>query len=251
MYLEKQKLNRNLTISEIVNKDYRTADVFKKHGMEYCCGGNMPFFEACSLKGIDEKLISHELEIAMADTNTSNTINFSLWDTDFLIDYIVMVHHQYLKTALPQVKYYVDEFVANHQNKFSYLPELKETIDQLAKTFAPHMQQEEEVIFPYIRQLHHAFSSKEPYVRLLVRTMRKPIDVIMESEHHSTSQTLLRLSELTGDYTPPPNACTSHKVTFAKLNEVANDLSRHVHLEMNILFPRAIAMEKELLHEKQ
>ncbi|OPZ17070.1 MAG: Iron-sulfur cluster repair protein YtfE [Bacteroidetes bacterium ADurb.BinA245] len=251
MYLEKQKLNRNLTISEIVNKDYRTADVFKKHGIEYCCGGSLPFFEACSLKGIDEKLISHELEIAMADTNTSNTINFSLWDTDFLIDYIVMVHHQYLKTALPQVKYYVDEFVANHQNKFSYLPELKETIDQLAKTFAPHMQQEEEVIFPYIRQLHHAFSSKEPYVRLLVRTMRKPIDVIMESEHHSTSQTLLRLSELTGDYTPPPNACTSHKVTFAKLNEVANDLSRHVYLEMDILFPRAIAMEKELLHEKQ
>jgi len=73
----------------------------------------------------------------------------------------------------------------------------------------------------------------------------------MESEHHSTSQTLLRLSELTGDYTPPPNACTSHKVTFAKLNEVANDLSRHVHLEMNILFPRAIAMEKELLHEQE
>lgn len=67
MYLEKQKLNRNLTISEIVNKDYRTADVFKKHGIEYCCGGNMPFFEACSLKGIDEKLISHELEIAMAE----------------------------------------------------------------------------------------------------------------------------------------------------------------------------------------
>jgi regulator of cell morphogenesis and NO signaling len=147
MYLEKQKLNRNLTISEIVNKDYRTADVFKKHGMEYCCGGNMPFFEACSLKGIDEKLIFHELEIAMADINTSNTINFSLWDTDFLIDYIVIVHHQYLKTALPLVKYYVDEFVANHQNKFSYLPDLKETIDQLAKTFVPTCSRKKKLFF--------------------------------------------------------------------------------------------------------
>ncbi|HUM97801.1 MAG TPA: DUF542 domain-containing protein [Chitinophagaceae bacterium] len=249
MIFNKKKLDRNLTISEIVNDDYRSADVFKKHGIEYCCGGNRSLSEACNIKGIDEKLIIHELEVAMEDTNTSNTVNFSVWDTDFLIDYIVMVHHQYLRNALPRVKEYVEDFVASHQKNFSYLPELKEIIDQLTKTFIPHMLQEEDVIFPYIRQLHHAFSSKEPYVRLLVRTMRKPVDVIMESEHHSTSLILQRLKELTGDYTPPLNACTSHKVTFAKLKEVANDLSRHVHLEMDILFPRAIAMEKELMNE--
>lgn len=247
MSLIKQKINRKDTVSGIVNSDYRTADIFVKYGIEYCCGGNFPLYEACALKGVDEKLLIHALENATLSSNTSNTLNFTEWDTDFLIDYIVLVHHQYLRKALPLVKDYVDKFTESHLSRFSYLKDLQETVHQLVKIFIPHMQQEEDVIFPYIRQLHHAFNSKEPYASLLVRTLRKPVDVVMESEHDTTHHMIHLLRELTDNYSAPANACTSHKVTFAKLNEVDSDLSRHVYLEMDILFPRAIAMERELL----
>jgi regulator of cell morphogenesis and NO signaling len=111
----------------------------------------------------------------------------------------------------------------------------------------PHLQQEEEIIFPYIRQLTHAFQSSESYASLLVRTMRKPIEGLMNHEHKLVGGALHKMRALTGDYTPPVNACTNHKVIFSMLKELDNDLAQHIHLENNILFPRAIEMEKILL----
>jgi len=111
------------------------------------------------------------------------------------------------------------------------------------------MKQEEEIFFPYIKQIFYAYKNKESYARLLIRTLRKPLEEVMLKEHETTGANLHRLRTITNNYTPPENACLSHKVTFSKLKELDNDLVQHIHLESNILFPKAIAMEQELLKE--
>jgi regulator of cell morphogenesis and NO signaling len=250
MFLQKVELDRNAKVADIVNSDYRTADVFRKYGIEYCCGGKYPLHIACKSNGVNEETVLKELEEAMREMNTSHTLNFAEWHIDFLTDYIVNVHHHYLRNALPRVQDYVDRFAQGHRNKFVYLDELQESVRQMGRNFIPHLKHEEEIIFPYIRQIGHAYYNKEPYASLLVRTLRKPVEEIMESEHLSTATALNRMRELTSNYTAPENACLSHKVTFAKLREVDNDLTQHIHLENDILFPRAIAMEKELLEHR-
>jgi regulator of cell morphogenesis and NO signaling len=151
---------------------------------------------------------------------------------------------------LPQLQDYVDRFADGHRKKYNYLDELQQSVIQLNRMFLPHMVQEEEIIFPYIRQIGHAYYSRESYASLLVRTLRKPVEEIMAHEHETTGRIMHRMREITNNYTPPENACLSHKVTFLKLKEVDNDFSQHLHLENNILFPKAIAMEKELLLHK-
>ena len=101
MFLQSVKINSKSLVAEIVSNDYRTADVFRRHGIEYCCGGKMPLFMACDLKGVDENMLMKELQEAVRETNTSNTLNFNDWPVDFLTDYITNVHHYYLRKALP------------------------------------------------------------------------------------------------------------------------------------------------------
>lgn len=248
--LHRTKIDKSESVTSIVNNDYRTADVFRKYNIEYCCGGKYPLHIACEINGVDEEQLIQELEEATSEINTSNTLDFNSWPIDFLTDYIVNIHHHYLRIALPRLLDYVGRFADGHRKKYTYLDELQNIVTLLNRTFIPHLEQEEQIIFPYIRQISHAYYSREPYASLLVRTLRKPIEDIMEHEHNITGKLIHRLRELTNDYTPPEPACISHKVTFYKLREVDNDITRHLHLENNILFPKAIRMEKELLQLK-
>lgn len=251
MQAYRSKIDRNASVAAIVSEDYRAADVFRKYDIEYCCGGKYPLTIACQMKGVDEEAVIRELEYALRDSNTSHTLNFNDWHIDFLTDFIVNVHHTYLRTALPRLKDYVDRFSEGHRKKFTYLDELQLVVSQLHRSFIPHLKEEEEIIFPYIKQIGHAYYNREPYASLLVRTLRKPVEDIMKHEHDTTGRSIQRLRELTNHYTAPENACLSHKVTFHKLKEVDADISQHLHLENNILFPKAIAMEKELLQHKE
>jgi regulator of cell morphogenesis and NO signaling len=234
-------------VAQIVSADYRTADVFRKHGIEYCCGGKMPLFMACEIKEVDEAQIMRELIVATKEANTSNTLNFKEWPVDFLADYIINVHHQYLRRALPVLEEHLNRFADGHKKKYVYLDELQTIVSKLNRQLIPHMRHEEEVIFPYIKQITHAYKSKEPYAGLLVKTLRKPVEDMMNQEHETAGKQLIRMRELTNYYTAPDGACVSHRVTFSKLREVDSDITQHIHLENNILFPTAVAIEKELL----
>jgi regulator of cell morphogenesis and NO signaling len=245
--LRKNTIDKNQTVASIVNDDYRAADVFRKYEIEYCCGGKYPLHLACQMKEVDEDKLVAELEEATREVNSSNTLDFNGWPIDFLTDYIVHVHHHYLRKALPLLRDHVDRFAEGHRKKFAYMDELQQIVNQLNKTFLPHLEQEEEIIFPYIRQISHAYYSRESYASLLVRTLRKPVEDIMEHEHDVTGRLVQKMRALTDHYTAPENACISHRVTFHKLREVDSDIVQHLHLENNILFPKAISMEKELL----
>lgn len=249
MFLNSFKISGDSLVSDIVARDYRTADIFRKYGIEYCCGGKWPLAIACTARGLDLNTIIEELEYSIRTIILPHTIDFIKWDIDFLIDYIINIHHNYLRTAIPDVLDHLERLAQGHSKKYPYLSEMVELTNGLAKKLQPHLQQEEEIIFPYIRQIAHAYENKESYARLFVRTLSKPVETIMRLEHEIVAKSLLRLRELTDDYTSPGNACISHKTTFLKFKEFDSDLVQYMYLENTILFPRSIKMEKELLQK--
>jgi regulator of cell morphogenesis and NO signaling len=234
-------------VTEIVAQDYRTSAVFRKYGIEFCCGGRIPLQTACEIHGVNKDTIKKELNNSIRNLHITNAIDFGNWDIDFLIDYIRNIHHEYLVKNLPEAGDLLQRFTDSHKKKYPWLPGLMNAFTDLKKIMLPHLQHEEDVIFPYIRQIAHAHHNREPYAALLVRTLRKPVEEMMEREHEYIRNYLRTSRELTNNYTPPENACITHRVCFSKLQELDNDLVQHTHLENNILFPKAIAMEKELL----
>ena len=247
MFLKSYPINGSLFVTDIVTNDYRTAEVFRRHGIEFCCGGKWPLEMVCQTKNIDPGKLIRELEEATRTIRLPNSLPFNEWDIDFLADYIVHVHHHYLKNQLPEISSELRKFTGEHGEKYTYLNELEKIFLQLCRELLTHLEQEEEIIFPYIRQITHAFQSQESYASLLVKMMRKPIEQLMNHEHEMVAGAIHKMRELTGDYTVPARACTSHKVIFSRLKELDNDLAQHMHLENNILFPRAIEMERVLL----
>ena len=234
-------------MSEIVTRDYRTAEVFRKYGIGYCCGGKWPVEMACEMQGVDAGILQEELKAAIRTVYVSNQLDFSEWDIDFLTAYITNVHHQYLKKSLPVTMELISDSGKEHAKKFPYIADLEKQFDLLVQHLIPSMQREEEVLFPYIRQVAHAHKGKEPYAVLLVKTLRKPVENALFKGHERVSDIILSVRKITSDYTVPPNVCTSHKVVLAKLKEIDNDIMQHQYLEQSILFPRAIAIENEVL----
>ena len=247
MHLRDYEIGPSSFVTDIVNRDYRTADVFRRHGIDYCCGAKWSLEVICDMKGLDLFDILHELKEATRNISLYNGLPFKDWDIDFLADFIINVHHYYLRKRLPLIRELLRKFVSEHEKKFTWLPELESSFLQLSNEVLPHLDQEEEIIFPYIRQIAHAFESSESYASLLVRTLRKPVEQVMKHEHMALVKHLQKMRRLTHDYTPPDKACTSHKVTFQLLKELDSDLMQHKFLENEVLFPRAIEMEKILL----
>lgn len=250
MFRNIYKIESSSFVTDIVTNDFRTAEVFRKYDIDFCCGGKWPLDIVCQNKNLNTEEVIEELKKIVQQSASNAALDFDNWDIDFLTDYILNVHHQYLKKALPEIKEQTTKFLDGHRKKFPELEELEVIINKFMKEIPPHMKQEEEIFFPYIKQIHHAHKHRESYARLLIRTLRKPLEEVMLKEHETTGSNLHRLRTITNNYTTPDKACITHKVTFAKLKELDKDLVQHIHLESNILFPKAIAMELELLKEK-
>ena len=234
-------------MSDIVGQDYRTADVFRRHGIGYCCGGKWPVDMACEMHGVDPEKLQRELEAAIRSIPVSNQLDFAGWSIDFLIDYILNVHHQYVKKYLPATRELLADFAKEHLKKFPWIADLEKKVEILERQLVSSMKREEDVLFPYIRQVEHALKDKEPYAVLLVRTLRKPVEDSLSKNHEMATDIIRSIRDTTDKYTIPANACTSHKVVISKLKELDHDIMQHLYLEQSILFPRALAIEREVL----
>lgn len=245
--MQSEKLTTNApTIGEIVSHDWRKAEVFKKYGIDYCCGGKRTVTEACLKKGIDPVQVETELEQVSARP-TENRNNFNMWELDFLIDYIVNNHHRYVKESIPFLRELSHKVSQVHGDFHPELLEIEQHTQAVIEELTMHMRKEEMILFPYIKELVLAKKTAAPLVPPPFGTIVNPIGM-MEAEHASAGNALEAIEKLSDQFTPPSYACTSYQVLFAKLKEFQQDLHQHVHLENNILFPKAIGLEAELLN---
>ncbi|MGZ3862107.1 MAG: iron-sulfur cluster repair di-iron protein [Bacteroidia bacterium] len=232
------------SIGAMVAEDYRKADVLKKHDIDFCCGGKKTLTEACIEKHLNRDVIQRELD-ELESTSANNEHNFTDWDPAFLADYIVNTHHKYVRNNIPIILEYLEKVVHVHGDKYPQSSTILQLFNGVVDELVGHMIKEEKILFPYIKQLA-AFKDNElsnpdcPF-----GTVKNPIG-IMEDEHTTVGNLFKTIRELTHDYVPPVGACTTHRISYLKLKEFEEDLHRHIHLENNILFPKAIALEAEL-----
>jgi regulator of cell morphogenesis and NO signaling len=243
--LTKRVVKKEDSIGELVARDFRKAEVFKKYGLDFCCGGKKTVAEACSEEGIDKTLVEQELR-EIDNNQAGGSLNYSTWNLDFLADYIMNTHHKYVTTSLPFLYEVSQKVASSHGDNHPEVIEIAEHVREVAQELSMHMKKEEIILFPYIKQLATAAREHSPVEAPPFGSIANPISM-MEEEHVSAGNGMEAIETLSNGYTPPEDACTSYRVMYAKLKEFQDDLHQHIHLENNILFPKALKLEEELL----
>lgn len=230
------------SIGELVAKDYRKADVFKKFNIDFCCGGKKTLSQVCKNSNIDIKIVEAELNKLDSVAGVASH-NYNDWSLDFLADYIINTHHNYVKTSLPIILEYNAKVAKVHGAEHEEVIAIHDLFKEAADELTTHMIKEETILFPYIKQLVTEKSSVNGSCSF--GTVKNPIRM-MEHEHDLVGNIFKTIRELSNDYTPPADACGTYTVSYQKIQEFENDLHQHIHLENNILFPKSILLETQL-----
>lgn len=232
------------TIGDLVSKDFRKAEVFKKFGLDFCCGGKKTLTKACKEKGLDVVQIEKELK-AIDEISSKSSQDYNTWDLDFLADYILNTHHKYVIQAIPVIQEYTQKVAKVHGERHPEAIEIANNFVKVADELLRHMVKEENVLFPYIKKLAAAQKNGTMVEPPHFGSIANPINM-MEAEHEEVGNVMEKINTLSYGYTPPADACTTFRLSYAKLKEFEDDLHQHIHLENNILFPKAIALENDL-----
>ncbi|WP_348813818.1 iron-sulfur cluster repair di-iron protein [Flavobacterium maritimum] len=235
------------TIGEYVAKDFRTAAVFSKYGIDFCCKGNRTIDEACEKKDVDTNTIMDEINSVLA-TKNDNSIDFKSWPLDLLADYIEKTHHRYVEEKTNVILPFLAKLCKVHGASHPELFEINQLFIGCAGELAQHMKKEELILFPFIKRMVKATLTDELIEQPHFGTVANPIAMMM-NEHDAEGERFRKIALLTNDYTPPADACNTYRVTFAMLAEFEEDLHKHIHLENNILFPAAAVLEKKFSPE--
>lgn len=228
------------TIGDYVTENIKTAHVFKKHGIDFCCGGGITLEKACEQKGL--KIQDVEQELAEINLQKDPSFNFDKWELSFLIDYIVNEHHTYVKESIPIIMEYAKKVARVHGQNYPEVVKVYQIFSMVAEELNAHLQKEEMVLFPFIRELEMAKKESRAHALPPFGTVNNPIRM-MEHEHENAGDAFKEIAKLTNDYNPPPGACNTFRALYAKLEEFEDDLHQHVHLENNILFRKAALLE--------
>ncbi len=232
------------TIGEIVADDFRTAALFTTLGIDFCCKGDRTVQQVCEKKAIEPSVILSQVkQVVSASGGTS--ADFRTWPEDMLADYIIRKHHTYVEEKIPIILQYLNKLCRVHGERHPELFEINMLFIGSAGDLASHMKKEELVLFPFVRKMVKAREAATVPGIPHFNTVLNPVEM-MKEEHTAEGERFEHIARLTNNYTPPADACSTYKVTFAMLKEFEEDLHTHIHLENNILFPRAIALEKEL-----
>ncbi|SDM59026.1 regulator of cell morphogenesis and NO signaling [Daejeonella rubra] len=233
--------NGQETIGEIAVKDLRKVEVFKKYGIDFCCGGKKTIAEVCAEKNIDATKVQTDLRLIETENRVSK-ISYNDWNIDFLADYIVNTHHSYVRKYLPELMNYAAKVAQVHGAQHPELLPIQQLVEEINKELTEHLEQEENVLFTYVKKIAEARKSNMPLVK-----QAKDLSVLideLEKDHDLVGRALDKIRDLSKDYEIPGDACASYKLLYKMIQEFEDDLHLHIHLENNILFPKAIEMEK-------
>lgn len=232
------------TLGQIAAKDLRKAEIFKKYGLDFCCGGKKTVKQACAENGLDATAIEQELQ--QADKNYAlRPLPYGDWSLDFLADYIVNTHHSYVKKSLPDLRGYADKVARVHGKRHPELIHIVKLVEEVNAELSAHLVKEERVLFPYIKELVASKNNTRPAQAADFGTVQNPINM-MEMEHEMVGKNMEEIRALSNNFVLPDDACASYGLLYKMLDEFEGDLHTHIHLENNILFPKALELEKRL-----
>ena len=223
-----------LSLGEIVAKDFRAASLFSEAGIDFCCGGKKTLQQACAEKSLNPE----GFEMALNELQQHNIVpsqDFNNWSLEFLSDYIVNTHHKYVLKALPDLVFYTQKIANVHGDHHPELVEVADLFSQVNKELLQHLEKEEEVLFPAIKQAVKG-EAREARVTIASEIAR------MSGEHEFAGGAIDRIAVLTNGYRLPEDGCSTYNVTLKLLKQFEEDLHIHVHLENNILYPKALLL---------
>lgn len=228
-----------LSLAHIVTEDHRTARVFEKYQLDYCCRGSRTLEKACEEMGLQVEELLHALEAVSMEGREDSWLP---WQSTAeitpgrLADYIEQTHHQYVRNEIPLISAFLEKIAIKHEQKHPELIALQEQFRQLADHLLRHMRKEEKVLFPAIKELEYSIRQKIDLSEEERNWLLAPIHA-MEQEHEDAGDEMEMIRKLSNNYMPPADACTTYKLAFRSLREFEQDLFRHIHLENNLLFP--------------
>jgi regulator of cell morphogenesis and NO signaling len=239
-------LSLDTPVGQLVTERPSRSLAFERLGVDYCCGGKRPLRDACAGKGLDPARVLRELELSDQKGALEDEIDWSKVAFGALTDHIVTTYHDTLREALPRLALLIGKVARAHGERHAEIPELEKVFGSFQSDLELHMLKEERVLFPLCRQLDTA---RTPPVSPC-GSIQNPI-LVMTREHEHAGSDLAAMRELTHQFTPPSDACVTYRVMLDALIDLEQDMHRHVHLENNILFPRATAVEARLAEDKR
>ena len=239
----KQSLS-SLSLAQIVNSNHQAASVFEKYHLDFCCKGKRSLEQACLEQQVELSQVAGELGYIFSKVVTGS-IDFDKMNLIQLCDYIVLTHHAYVKNEMPQIYAYLQKVSSKHGERHPELYKIFQTFAAVKEEMEGHMKKEELILFPRIKELQRLADDEKARLQLNISYLQSPITV-MEQEHDHAGNLLNDIRIFSNDYEPPQDACTTYRLCFAALKAFELDLHQHVHLENNILFPKAIEIFKEL-----
>ena len=235
----------NKTLAQIVTGNHQAATVFEKYHLDFCCKGKRPLSEAINEKHLPVEAVVKELNEVLGNAANKEAALLNYINLSQLCDYIVDTHHAYVRQNSTQIALYLEKISGKHGGRHPELVEILQLFTTITEEMTEHMYKEENVLFPRIKELEKHYAEKIPLALPASAYIEAPI-AMMEQEHESAGSLLEKIREKTNNYTAPADACTTYRVAFASLQAFEADLHQHVHMENNILFPRAVEMIKQL-----
>ena len=233
------------TVREIALEMPLTTKVFENYKIDYCCGGHRFFLDACKTAGANAENVLRELSVYLESPAKTELDWVKTASLNKLIDYIVDKHHTYTRDEIKNLAPLMVKVANRHGEHHTELFELERLFGELCGDLAPHLLKEEQVLFPYIKELEN-FKVKNAKVPMsCFGTVRNPVGMMMR-EHDTAGEILRSMREVSHDYEIPEGACPSYTALLTRLEAFEKDLHQHIHLENNVLFPKAIELENEI-----
>jgi regulator of cell morphogenesis and NO signaling len=234
-------LREVMTVRELAVEVPGATRVLEKLGIDYCCGGSKPIGEACQAAGVTVAEVARSLEdfSSQAAVESKDPQAESLAS---LASYIISKHHRFTRDELDGIEPLLEKVCSVYGERRPELPQIQALLRELKNELLPHMLKEENILFPYIAQMEDAITAGLAAPVPMFGTVRNPVRMMM-FEHDAAGDLLRRIQQLSDQFTPPADACLSYQTLYRRIGELTTDLQQHIHLENNILFPRAIEME--------
>lgn len=235
---ETMPITATKTVRELAVEVPNATRAFEKLGIDYCCGGHKPLKDACASANVAVDDVLRALKQGSAPSASTTTCDWNIAPLGELVDHIVNKHHAYVKSEVPRLEALLAKVVGVHGKNHRELEQVQVAFSELANELGAHLMKEEKILFPYVKQMAGGAGCGPS----CFGSVQNPIRMMM-LEHDNAGEKLHEMRQITSDYSIPADACTSYATLFRALVEFEQDLHQHIHLENNILFPRAVAME--------